>query len=35
MGRQGRARFAQHFSAAVNLPRIEAILLEAAGRARP
>ena len=33
MGREGRKRFASQFSAEVNIPKIEAILAEAAGRA--
>jgi len=33
MGREGRQRFAAQFSAAVNIPKLEAILAEAAGRA--
>ena len=33
MGLQGRKRFVSQFSADVNIPKIEAILAEAAGRA--
>jgi glycosyltransferase involved in cell wall biosynthesis len=33
MGREGRKRFAGQFSAEVNIPKLEAILAEAAGRA--
>jgi glycosyltransferase involved in cell wall biosynthesis len=33
MGREGRERFAAQFSADVNIPKLEAILAEAAGRA--